>query len=1115
MRTSRICVSIFLLIVSLVAGLSAQTYQGSINGAVTDATGAIIPGATVVITNVAQGTSRTLTTNGAGEYTAPNLEPGLYTITATAQNFGKTEVPNIRVEVARAIRQDIKLSTGTVTESVTVNEQSPVVDTTNDVLQGTFNNEAIVSLPLQGRDFENLVTLQPGIQRTPGGGFLSVTSNGNRFEDNNYIVDGIDDNDAYYGETVINAAGVQGTPATHLPIDAIQEFNVQESPEAEYGFKPGAIIQLGLKSGTNALHGTAYYFHRNAAFDARNYYNPTPAPTSALILHQYGGSLGGPVVKDKLFFFANYEGVRDKVGNPLDLQTPLTTSVGDPTVSLPDAIAACTAAGTCNPLSLQIAQFFPANTTGSTTRAFDFNNTNREDNGVAKLDYHLNEKNTISGRYVVGDSIQTEEDFNVLNPMFLSSAVTNAQVLGATWSYTPNSAIVNQLRFGYNRFWQQIVSNDSNHPASFYGINTGVTNPVNYGFPEITFSKFERLGGNPAWPLLTTPNSTYQINDAVSWTLGKHSLHFGGEYRTGSSDNLRDRFGKGRIRFRSLEDFVTGNYRDGEVFVGNSQRSISQSSFGAFVQDEWRATPKLSISSGLRYDLTLPIHEAHDLLGNFDPTVGIEQVGQNISQPYNTNHLNFSPRLGVAYDVFGNGKTVLRAGGGIIYEIPHISLYVGQNGADATGLNNIPTQAFGVGNIVSGPTTLQDLNYTLAGPVFGSTPTSSLTCDVNTPCAILAVARNIKTPYVANWNFNIQQAFSNTTTLQVAYVGNRGIHLYSLRDINQNQYALDVNGDYQSGRPYAQPNCGSTCYPGLSYVDYLENRDNSIYQGLQVTLTQRPRSGLNFVAGYTFAHAIDQATDNRSITWEDPTNGTLERGNGATDIRHRFTLAMNYSVPRFQHFDKLIGGWQMNTIVTLESGEPQDYYDGNDYISGNDEGTDRWNLFGDPKALSWSKLGVPYYDPTTFADDGNGHATAGNAACIAHASISQLETYGCYAVGNNVLTPPDNGTFGNTRRNSFIGPHFYNVDFSLNKTFKVSERFGLQLRGEVFNLLNHPNFAGINDDVSNPGCSSPDGVSACHSLLGQPNYTPDVAASNPVVGSGGSRHIQVGLKLTF
>jgi len=1124
---------VFLVIGLVLGGAVAfgQTYLANINGIVTDKTGAVIPKATVTVTNVGKGITYTYETNQAGGYAAQNLEPGLYAVGAAATGFRTITRQNVELEVARTLRIDFQMVPGAVTERISVTEVAPPVNTSNAVLESTFTNTQIVQLPLQGRDFQNLVMLNPGVQRTPGGGFESITSNGNRVEDNNFIVDGIDDNDAYYGGTVINAEGVEGTPATHLPVDAIQEFNVQASPEAEYGWKPGAIINIGIKSGTNELHGSAYYFHRNSALDARNFFNPSPNPVSALRLHEFGGSLGGPIVKEKLFFFANYEGVRDIVGNPLLLNTPLTVSVGDDTISIPDAVASCTAAGTCSQLSLNLLPLFPANPgtanpSDPTLQNFDFNNTNREDNGIVKIDYQFNPRNNFSGRYFVGDSVQNEEAHNVLQPYWLDMALTRAQVLGASWNWTPTGFVVNQLRFGFNRFSQQIYTGDHTKPATDFGINTGVTNPLDYGFPEIVISGFNRLGPSTNWPLLTTPDLTYQITDNLTWTRGHHFLKFGGEFRTGSTDNTRDKYGKGYISFNSLDDFMTGNWQHGYILTGNTHREVSQKSFGGYAQDDWRIVPRLTVTAGLRYDVSLPITEAHNQLANFDPVNGIQQVGVQISSPYNTDWNNFAPRLGFAWDMFGRGKTVLRAGAGFIYEIPHISLYISQNNAEAMGLATIPSGANGIavtgGNITAGVVS-PDLNWTVAGPVFGDIPTTKLTCDSSTPCSILGVDRNIRTPYVINWNLNLQHQLTSALALQVAYVGNRGIKLYSVRNINQNQWYYDwvANGmgdpyedtDGQSGRPFTNPAlCGTHCMPYLSDVEMMENHDYSFYHGLQVTLRQRAYKGMSFVLGYTWSHAIDLYGSNRSYDWEDPNNPLLERGDASSDIRHRFTLAFTYATPKLPHYDALLGGWTFNTILDFQTGMPRDLYDSISAFSGAYTGNDRWNMYGNGGNLKWSLSGIPFIPK--YDSDGN-VTTQWTQICAPYApgllpGINPNTDYpttsdfagGCYAQNGTVLVPAQWGTFGNMHRDAFRGPGYSNVDMSLAKTFKVTERMNVQLRGEVFNILNHPNFAGISADLET-------------GAVGIPAYTPDVAASNPVVGSGGSRHIQLGVKIVF
>src|SRR6266436_465792 len=308
-------IAVFLFVFCAFGIASGQTQEGRILGTVTDQSGGLVKGARVTITNVDTGVARTLETNEAGDYVAPSLPPGPYKLVVEATGFKKVERGGIRLEVAKDIRLDMTMQPGSVSEVVEVTEQVPLVETTNDTLGGTFANRSINDLPLNGRDFQNLVVLRPGVQRSSGGGFLSITSNGNRPEDNNFIVDGTDGNDPYYAGTIINAEGVQGTPGSILPIDSIQEFNAQENPPAEYGWKPGAIVNVGLKSGTNDVHGTAYYFGRNDNLDARNYFNPDTSPKRELRQHQFGGSIGGPIVKNKTFFFGAYEGIRALVAN--------------------------------------------------------------------------------------------------------------------------------------------------------------------------------------------------------------------------------------------------------------------------------------------------------------------------------------------------------------------------------------------------------------------------------------------------------------------------------------------------------------------------------------------------------------------------------------------------------------------------------------------------------------------------------------------------------------------------------------------------------------------------------------------------------------------------------
>ena len=1176
-------IAIFLFAFVALGSASGQSQEGRILGTVTDQSGGLVKGAHVTITNVDTGVTRTLETNDAGDYVAPSLPPGAYKLVVEATGFKKVERSGVQLEVAKDIRLDLTMQPGSVSETVTVTEQLPLVETTNDTLGGTFANKSINDLPLNGRDFQNLVVLRPGVQRSSGGGFLSISSNGNRPEDNNFIFDGTDNNDPYYGTTVINAEGVQGTPGTILPIDAIQEFNAQENPPAEYGWKPGAIVNLGIKSGTNDIHGTAYLFERNNAFDARNYFNPAPGPQRALRQHQFGGSIGGPIVKNKTFFFGAYEGIRAQVANSNGALVPASVGLANDSTCGTSGLGSCensisdalrdlmarpgagaptfTCAGvpvnsnTLNPLSANLIGcgtfagngsypgLIPAND-GSNGINIDtgFPNSNRMDAFIVKVDHHFNERHSISGRYFFGDSLQTEQDIVVLRPEWESQSDLRAQVLGFNYTWIPNARWVNEARFGWNSFWQTILTADhAKDPVATYGINTGVTAPINFGMPTILISGFNQIGGNSGWPLETTPNVTYQFLDNVSYTRGKHTFRFGGEYRRGSTDNIRDRRGKGRVRFQNggntfgtstaLEDFLAGNPDKGDIFVGNSERFVHLTSWGAFLQDDWRVTPRFTINAGVRYDYNSPISEEKNRLGNFEPSVGLEQVGVNISSPYQPDRNDFSPRLGLSWDPFGKGTTVIRAGASIIYEIPHMAIFLGQNGvnnATTPGLNVIPTGAEGSnlfasgGTIAAAATTQSTVNWSAAGPIFSV----ALNCDPNnggSPCDILAVNRNLRTPYVATWNVNIQQQLTPTTSLQVGYVGNHGIKLYGIRDINQVNAAID-DGSEQLGRPFTAScpaaqggsGLGGPCFPFLGFINFMDNGDTSIYHGLQTTLTQRAWKGMNFVVGYTWAHAIDDVSLNRAQQPQDSTRPGLERASGDNDIRHRFTLAFTYDVPGRKGYAQLLEGWQVNSIVTLQSGPPFTGYDFEHDVSLTGEFSDRWNIVGNPLNFKPSTSGIPFTDPSLFTVDVvSGHVTGGtNAAsnaCFAaagsQAAQDQLAGLGCYVQGSAILTPPASGTFGNLGRNTFRASGLHNWDFSIVKSFRFGERVSAQLRGEFFNILNHPEFA-------NPAILFTNDL-GLGGVFGLSNATPDVAAANPVVGTGGPRNIQLGLKFRF
>ncbi len=1125
-------VGFLLLLVSL--PLSSQTNAGRILGSVSNQSGASLSNATVVITDMQRGSARKLKTDQSGNYAAPDLPPGTYKIHVQSQGFKSVDRPNVELQVAKDVRIDFDLQVGLISETVMLTGNVPLIETTNDTLGGTLSNRAINDLPLNGRDFTNLVVLRPGIVRYPGGGIGSISANGVRPEDNNFMVDGIDNNDPYFGQSVINGSGVQGTPATILPIDAIQEFNAQENPPAQFGWKPGATVNVGLKSGTNALHSTSYYFGRNAALDARNFFNPPPG-SQQLRLHQFGATFGGPIVKSKFFFFGGYEGVRDLVGVTNIVQSPATVSLGgDATNSIPDAIAGVQGqALTVSPLSLKLTTLFPANngtsSLGPTTRTTNFPNTNRGDNGLIKLDYNISDHHQLSGVYFIGDSLQTEQDQIVLQPQWESQAVTRGQTLGATWVWTPSLRWVNEARFGYNRLRQSFLTVDANMNPTGLGINTGVTSPLNFGMPEIVIAGFLQtatggiFGGNSGWPQILQPAQTFQFTDNITHSSGKHIVAFGGEARRSSVDHLKNRLGKGRINFvgdaafagsTPLEDFFAGAPTSGRIFLGNSRRHVSFWSYGAFIQDDWHVSKRFAVNLGVRYELNTVIKEVDNLLGNFDFQQGLVQVGKQISSPYNGDHNNFAPRVGFAWDLRGNGKTVIRAGGGVMYEIPHFDAFIGQfnlnNDPGTIGINIVPTGALGVspagGTINAGVQNVPggNLNWTTAGPVFN---VASVDCSA-APCDTFAVNRNLRTPYVTNWNLNIQEALASNLSLQVGYVGNHATKLLSIYDINQvNQNsAAEITCGHceQAGRPF------NSKFPFLGVINQLGNGYESNYQSLQTTLTLRSTHGLSLLLGYTWSHALDQASDNRAPEAMDALRPNLEYGSSDMDIRHRLALSTTYVIPGKKSPGQLLQGWQLNSIVTLQSGQPWNVVAGSDF-SQTGEGGERWDFFGNPSDFKARPGGIPCFGfggtpPCVPAIP----AACTNAATKTGAT-SELAGLGCYAVGNSVLIPPLTGKFGTMGRNIFRGPALYASDLSVVKNWKFADRATIQLRAEFFNVLNHPNLAnpyGVNNTFGRVDATVP-GQFGCACA------TPDVADANPVIGTGGPRNVQLGFKIIF
>ena len=1229
-------VAIVLIGLSLLSSdpLFSQGSTGRILGTVTDQTGGAVVGAAVTVTDTARATSRNLTTDDAGEYNAPSLTPSTYKVHVEAKGFKAIDRQNIALEVNGNVRVDIQLQPGDVTQTITVTEQVPLVETTNAELGGTLENTIIENLPLNGRNFENLLALRPGVSIYVGGGGWTQSTNGVRPHDNTYLVEGVNGNDPWMAQSIMNAAMAAGDAGTILPVDSIQEFKTEVNPAAEYGWKPGAVVSVGIKSGTNSIHGTAYAYGRSDAFDARNYFNPdvntnsgcvsdpVPCTKTPLSLEQFGATVGGPIKKDKLFFFTTFESQRYDVGNPTEHSVGSVADLMTQCLSVPSAQRAPLSlelAGldaNCNSLSGQpngnFSGIFPVSSTGSLLTSL--NSSNRIYSGLAKVDYHLNDKNVLSGFYFIspGSGTFVDNPGREVAPQWLTQQYARSQVGSGNWTWTPNSNWVNQARVGYSHYYQVFESVDHNQdPANYtfngstYNIFTGQTDPQYFGLPRIRIGGPQSIGGSTGfqlglqWPKTVGPDGVLQIADQVSFLHGKHAFKFGGEILRNTSTNNVTANAKGPAQFHGLPDFFQGigqNSTNTGFLTGNLARNMSYEGYAVFLQDDWRLTPRLTVNLGLRYELDTVFKEANNLIGNFDPTTstGLVQVGNGISSPFNGDHNNFSPRVGFAWDVFGNGKTVIRGGGSIIYEQLSLDAYNGLS--NFLGLRMIPTgaqlfseglagppgtvcdashgcvQGTGTINVVATPglsTAQAQANWfanSSSTPIYSQTPQcgSGFGTDPS-PCDILGVNKNIRTPYVSTWTLGIQRQLTNDMSLEVAYVGNHGTKLLGVRNLNEpavgtgwgnpatpgtpanlclmsasdptpyDNCSSDPNAE-RAGQPYTM-SCPTTngvglgvgsnpCFPYLRYIEGISNQDRSNYNGMQVTLTQRASHGVSFTAGYTYSHALDNNGDNEGNGLHTPQvssdPGALY-ANSDFDIRHRFTFSVNYAIPGRKGFAQMLEGWSINSIVTLESGSVWGVNDQTSDFTGTGEAANPIGSIGEPWFFFGNKSD---FTPVHGWSDTNGGWQSGgggvpffsdisNSTCLSHATalgslaVASLTNTGCYAVGNSVLIPGPYGSAGPTLRNIFRDQGFRNWDMSVAKAFRFNERISAEFKAEFFNLLNHPWFA---NPYGGPGGQNVDPTGQPFGFVG---LTPDTQASNPVLGSGGARAMQLGLKLTF
>jgi hypothetical protein len=1148
------------------AALIAQTFRGTILGTVTDQSGAVVSGASVKIHNVATGLDRTTQTSADGSYTVTELPIGAYNVTVTQSGFQTSVTNNVPVDVAGERRVDVALKPGQVSEQVQVSAESlPMVETTSTDLGGVLTQDTVKDLPINGRDYTKLIFLNPGVSGSPDqitdspGSFGEFSMNGARGRSNNYLLDGTDMNDGYRNDPAINQAGVFGTPSAILPIDAISDMRVLSNFQPEYGRNGGAIVNIVTKSGSNGFHGDFFEYFRNDALDARNYFDPTSAPKASFHNNQFGGAFGGPIIKNRTFFYLDYEGQRENVGVVSLACVPTLNQLATAGANV------LAAGGAISPVGAAIANFYPHNAANyipgvTSNDAGCFNATgfapdytaiapsyNNLSSFIAKIDHSFNQSNNISGRYFFGDS--TQQFPLALNasggqlPGFDTVTPTRVQLVSLSWVSVLSPTKVNELRYGWNRFAEGFFPQDrSFNPNSIGFCNTTLTSGTcdSEGLPIILLSPtptggsgfFSQLGATSGDPR-TRVDTNNQVIDSFSWKVNKHDIKFGGEYRRTSIRQTFDKYSRGRIRFDDLESLLEMAPQESSFglfnYGGDTLRHTSQNGIGFYLQDTYRATQRLTFNYGLRWDYLAPITEKNNQFSDFIPATGtLQQVGPGgLSNLYKPDYKNFSPRVGVAWDVTGKGRTVVRAGYGMFFDafsqdmalghLPYPTFFAPGPAYNNIGLNPIQMANANLSAFAPNGDPNRNGVYIPGTPIYG-VPNCNVECD------IFSFDRNLRTPYMENYNLNIQQQFTNNIVLQVGYVGSQGHRLLRFFDLNQpNQAtitACDLGqiagctagiNDFTVPRNFGFPN-------GAAYIFQENSTGKSNYNSLQTSLRVNNYHGFMSIVNYVWSRSLDNSSDGEDFVVnaaqpQDSNSPGLEYGPSNFNVPHRFTWVAGYQFPHMSGgMQKLKNGWGFDSTVTLQSGQPFTLnYNFEDDYSGGGDGFDRPDVVG-PVVYNKSNP-ANYVQLSSFA-----------MPCTVNVSQATLSGFASDCV-------PGTRHYGNLGRNALVGPTYKQWDFSIYKDTALTERLSMQLRADFFNILNHPNFANpvlpafIADPAANLALPPSLGGCGCgfhvngNREVGNGGYqitaTGDVGIGNPFLGGGGPRGIQLAAKFTF
>jgi len=1033
----------------LTSATRADVSRASLSGTITDSSGAVLPDTSVTVRNVETGVLRTVVSNAAGVYNVLDLPPGLYEIHARHPQLTAVERKDIVLRVGDQVRIDLSLFPAGTQETIEVKESLPQTQTESATASTLVNEKAIQDLPTDGRQLQNLALLTPGVDagwnvstaanrygkaRENTEGAFSV--NGARSRSNDFLFDGMPMNLRQY--SVINFE-----PSN----EAVQEFSVLSAiPPAEYGRTLGGQINIVTRPGTSQFHGALYEFFRNDTLNANDTFsNRASLPRGEVRHNQFGGSFGGPIWKQKHFFFLNTELLRNVEAS--ETRTSFVPTADEqrgliPYVDANGASHTLDLSSQIAPVSARLIALYPLPNAALPSGNYNTPLPIRLNDYQVHLrtDHHLTERDTVTLRasWNLNDQIYVIDRFG--GPYIPGFTLPNPEETGngtIGYFHVFSNAVVNEARFGVNRYTNSLANGDSRNAAQF-GLPNGSDAD---GIPSIVLSSggLADLGGL-SWYNRDQNELTIYSSDVLSVLRGTHSLKFGGDlsryqfntrgatdqrgsiYFDGSRNTLIPNLPQNAVA-RTVADLLLGLPSRATITTGQFGRGYREWGWSLFAQDSWRITRKLTFDYGLRYEYNTPWTETNRKLSNFVPGQGVLTAqAPGFGNLYDPDRNNFAPRLGFAYDILGTGRTVVRGGFGVLYETLLQASTVQQieNNApfSASGITFAPTPFSHDPNSLT--TTLLDLRSS-------TQPSNSLS----------AVPKNLRSPYNMQVSLDIEQALGNGWLFEIGYRGARGVRLPV--DFNINQVPLDSLTAAQRAQIAAAVAAKQDTsfiinplrpYPAFNTIELFADAATSTYHSLQLKVERQLSHGLNLLSAYTFSRSIDNATDfasgDSSEHVLDSARLSLQRAPSSFDVTHRFTTAFNYALPA-PALKLLLGGWQLNGIVTVQSGQPF-----TPFSSTNDpyrnEAFNRLNRIGDPNR------NVPpgfAFNPAAFA-------------------------------------PAPFGTFGNSGRNVVRGDGFRSVDLSVFRTFALLERLKLQMRFEATNAFNQVNYQGPVTDQNSP-----------------------------------------------